>query len=49
MYDPRKSQEECERKIDNQNHRIFGLVVNIAVSMITTIIIFCLLTKAAPL
>lgn len=40
------NKEEFEKKIDDQNSRISGLIVNIAVSMITTIIIFCLLTKA---
>lgn len=49
MHDYKKAQEEFEKKIDDQNHRVFGLIVNITVSMITTIIIFYLLTKAAPL
>lgn len=49
MYDPKKAQEEFEKKIDDQNNRVCGLVVNITVSMITTIIVFYLLTKAGPL
>ena len=39
------NKEEFEKKIDDQNSRISGLVVNIAVSLITTIIVFCLLKK----
>jgi hypothetical protein len=39
------NKEEFEKKIDDQNSRISGLIVNIAVSLITTIIVFCLLKK----
>nr|DAV38390.1 MAG TPA: hypothetical protein [Caudoviricetes sp.] len=39
------NREEFEKKIDDQNSRVSGLVVNIAVSLVTSIIVFCLLKK----
>lgn len=39
------NKEEFEKKIDDQNQRISGLIVNITVSLITSIIVFCLLRK----
>lgn len=45
MKGQRTYREEFEKKIEEQNSRVSGLIVNIAVSFVTTIIVFCLLKK----
>ena len=37
-------QNEFDKKIENQNRQISGLIVNIAVSMAVTILVYFLLT-----
>ena len=42
--DYENKQNEFDKKIENQNRQIGGLIVNIAVSMAVTILVYFLLT-----
>ena len=40
-----KRQDEFKKKVDKQNRQIIGLIINIAVSMTVTILVYFLLTN----
>ena len=45
MYDYEKEREEMNRRIEAQERRIYGLLTNIVVSIVTAVIITTMLAK----